>query len=82
MSSGAIFLVVAIITVVCEVVFIYSKYNEVNKSLNEQCKDLTDKKAISEFKRNHWLKGFKLTCLILLSLLLPILLLVFFIWLL
>ncbi len=80
MSTGVIFFVIAIIGVIFEIAFIYSKYNEVNKSLNEQCKDLTDKKAVREFKRNYWLKGFKLTFRVFLYCLIPLILLSIYIW--
>jgi len=80
LSLGVIFFVIAIIGFIFEIAFIYSKYNEVNKSLDEQCKNLTDTKAIKEFKRNHWLKGTKLTFRVFLYCLLPFSLVAIYIW--
>lgn len=60
-NDDVIFFVIAVIGVIFELGFIYSKYNNIIKSLNEQCKDLTYKKAVREFKLNHWLEDINLT---------------------
>ncbi len=80
--SPEVIIIIVLIGVFFKLLNIYSHYKNVNKGLNEQCKEkgITDEYRVKEYKRKHWRKGFKLTVRIFFYLLIPVGLFFLYIW--